>query len=199
MDKDIENRVIERASELFSRHGIKAITMDYIASDMGISKRTLYEMFTDKDSLLIKTIERGENLQKKEKETISQKYSNAFELNLELYKSTLHRLRRVNRNYLGDLKRYHPKVWALLEKNKEENMRERIQLTELGIEEGFIRPELNSEVLNLLLQAQFEVLLNSEVVVNGRYDFAEVFETIVMNYARGIATPKGLKLLEKCD
>ena len=56
MDANVKERVIKTAANLFVRHGIKAITMDYIAGQMGMSKRTLYENFKDKDSLLLSCI-----------------------------------------------------------------------------------------------------------------------------------------------
>lgn len=51
----LEQRIIAKASELFLLHGIKAVTMDFLATEMGISKRTLYERFKDKETLLRKT------------------------------------------------------------------------------------------------------------------------------------------------
>ena len=56
MDTELEQMIVKRASELFLMHGIKSITMDFIAGDVGISKRTLYEVFRDKDALLLKTL-----------------------------------------------------------------------------------------------------------------------------------------------
>ena len=56
MNKELRNRIIDKAAVLFTRHGIKSVTMDYIASQMGISKRTLYENFKDKDQLLLECI-----------------------------------------------------------------------------------------------------------------------------------------------
>lgn len=55
MNKELRNRIIDKAAVLFTRHGIKSVTMDYIASQMGISKRTLYENFKDKDQLLLES------------------------------------------------------------------------------------------------------------------------------------------------
>ncbi len=53
---ELKDRIIETASEAFTAHGIKSITMDDIAASLGISKRTLYEVFRDKESLLTQCI-----------------------------------------------------------------------------------------------------------------------------------------------
>lgn len=193
---DLEKRVIIRASELFVLRGIRVVTMDDVAMETGISKRTLYEIFKDKDGLLLKTVQHQEQVMAQEADELAKSCSNSFELNLKLYEKTLNRLRRVNPNYISDLQRYHPKVYTIYEKKKEENMRDNTRLTEQGMKEGYVRTELNSEILTLLLHTQLEVMASTGVF-NGKFTFAEVFETIVMNFARGVATPKGLALLEK--
>lgn len=67
MDAELELRIVKRASELFQKHGIRAVTMDFIATEIGISKRTLYEIFSDKDALLIRTLEYQEERNERER------------------------------------------------------------------------------------------------------------------------------------
>ena len=69
-------------------------------------------------------------------------------------------------------------------------------MTEEGIREGYVRPELNGRLLALILQAQFEILMNFEKIEEYNFSFSEVFETIVINFARGMATQKGLELVD---
>ena len=199
MDRDLKERIIKKASELFVLNGIRAVTMDYIASQMGISKRTLYEQFNDKDTLLLEVLKDTENRKLRESEEIAASCNNSLEIFLKVYRKFLQELRRTNRNYFRDLKRYHPNVASFFEARKAESIRNNIQLTEKGIAEGLIRPELNPEILSLLLQAQFEILVCSDIIDTNRFTFTEVFETIVMNYARGIVTSKGMKLIEEFE
>lgn len=195
MDAESEQRIIKRASELFLMHGIKSVTMDFIAGEVGMSKRTLYEIFGDKDTLLLKTLEYQEAQNNLERDKLAQKCTNSFELSLMEYRRVYEGIRNVNRNYLRDLQRYHPKVASFWEERRRASMEKMIKSTEKGIEEGYIRPELNSRILALLLRVQLEVMTGSEEIEKNHFSFADVFETIVMNYARGIATPKGLELI----
>lgn len=195
MDAESEQRIIKRASELFLMHGIKSVTMDFIAGEVGMSKRTLYEIFGDKDTLLLRTLEYQEAQNKLEMDKLAQKCTNSFELSLMEYKHVYEGIRNVNRNYLRDLQKYHPKVASFWEERRRVSMEKMIKSTEKGIQEGYIRPELNSRILALLLRVQLEVITSSEEIEKNRFSFADVFETIVMNYARGIATPKGLELI----
>ena len=197
MDAELELRIVKRASELFQKHGIRAVTMDFIATEIGISKRTLYEIFSDKDALLIRTLEYQEERKERERTELAKTCSSSFELCLKEYERTIRGIRRVNRNYMRDLQKYHPKVAVYFEKQRGDVRKRMIENTEKGMKEGYIRKDLNSRILALLLQAQLEVLLSSDVIESNHLSFLEVFETIVMNYARGIATPKGLALLEE--
>lgn len=197
MDVQLEQRVIRKASELFLSHGIKAITMDYIAREVGISKRTLYQLFADKDALLQRTLEYQEQQSETERKKLAAECSNSFEYGIMEYEYISRNLRNVNRNYIRDLQRYHPNVAVFLEKKRQATTERIVCNMEEGMREGYIRPELNSRILALLLRVQLEELMTSEEIEKNHYSFTEVFDTIVLSYARGIATPKGLRLLEE--
>ena len=197
MDANVKERVIKTAANLFVRHGIKAITMDYIAGQMGMSKRTLYENFKDKDSLLLSCIQYLDEEGKKEVEEIRKKSTNSIEFFLLVYQSELQKLRLANQNFFSDLKKYHPSVSAYYEADKEKSKENFILLLERGIYEGYIREDLNIEIITILLGAQLEMLIKSDSIDLNKYSFMEVFETIVMNFVRGIATSKGVAFIDE--
>ena len=118
------------------------------------------------------------------------------ELNLMEYKVISDSLRRINRNYIRDLQKYHPQIADYFTKKRETDMEKVVSVMEKSIQEGYIRAELNPRILALLLRVQLETLIYSEEIEKNHFSYPEVFETIVLNYARGIATPKGLKLIE---
>ncbi|CCZ81278.1 TetR family transcriptional regulator [Odoribacter laneus] len=192
----LEQRIIAKASELFLLHGIKAVTMDFLATEMGISKRTLYERFKDKETLLRKTLEYQDEKSRQEREKLARECTNPLELNLMEYKVISDSLRRINRNYIRDLQKYHPQIADYFTKKRETDMEKVVSVMEKSIQEGYIRAELNPRILALLLRVQLETLIYSEEIEKNHFSYPEVFETIVLNYARGIATPKGLKLIE---
>lgn len=192
----LEQRIIAKASELFLLHGIKAVTMDFLATEMGISKRTLYERFKDKETLLRKTLEYQDEKSRQEREKLARECTNPLELNLMEYKVISDSLRRINRNYIRDLQKYHPQIADYFTKKLETDMEKVVSVMEKSIQEGYIRAELNPRILALLLRVQLETLIYSEEIEKNHFSYPEVFETIVLNYARGIATPKGLKLIE---
>ena len=95
------------------------------------------------------------------------------------------------------MKKNHPAISSLFEKDKEERVRNAEQLMEQGKREGLIWPDLKIEIVLMLLGAQFEMLKNSEEFDTSRYSFIEIFETIFINFIRGIATTKGVAFIEE--
>lgn len=197
MNVSLKERVVAKASMLFMRNGIKSVTMDNIAGQMGISKRTLYENFRDKDELLMECFIYQSKEVQKEFEKIAVTCANSMELLLRIFFYTWRKLRNTNRNFYSDMKKYHPAISSLFEKDKEERVRNAEQLLEQGKREGLIRPDLKIEIVLMLLGAQFEMLKNSEEFDTSRYSFIEIFETIFINFIRGIATTKGVAFIEE--
>lgn len=194
MSTDLKQRIIETSFSLFLRHGIKSITMDYIASQAGISKRTLYETFKDKDELLLEclTWNRQEIAQMTLK--IASSAGNALEFLLETFMSSWARMRNVNRNYFSDMKRYHPNVAHMLNTDKVYQAQEMAAVIEQGKAEGVIRMDCRSDILSQLLATEFDFLFSLDEICTVKFTFMEAFEEIFKTYIRGIATPKGLEI-----
>lgn len=196
MELTVRDRVIREASTLFVLNGIKSVTMNTIAGKVGISKRTLYETFEDKDRLLIACIVHMGGEEDKRYMELARNCNNSIEILLVVYKEMLERIRYTNRNYFSDLKRYHPAVMEYFSSQKKHRNEDAIKLMEMGMQEGYFRADLKVEIVTLLLNAQFELLMNSDSMIAVRYSFMEIFETIFMNFVRGIATPAGLMLID---
>lgn len=170
--------------------------MDCIANKVGISKRTLYENFKDKEDLLIQCVDYIEEEGQESTRVLIGKCSNSMEILLVVYKEVLTKIRFTNRNYHSDLQRYHPNVLQRYDKRKEKDIQNMINLLNAGIEEGYIRKDLKTDIVPLLLDAQFELLTKTDNVITNRFSFSDVFETIFMNFIRGIATPRGLEYID---
>lgn len=197
MNVELKERVIAKASLLFVRNGIKSVTMDYIAAQMGISKRTLYENFKDKDELLLETIRYMNRQAEKETLAIAEKSVNSMDLLLRVYQHIGKKLRNTNRNYFTDVKRYHPKIAVLFEEERTERIKNAHILMKQGMAEGLIRPDLKIEIVSMLMIAQLDSLKNTDDLDISRFSFIDIFETMFMNFIRGIATPKGVAFIEE--
>jgi len=186
-------RIIAEAMKSFTTKGIKGVTMDDIASDLGISKRTLYETFTDKETLLLECVRQ----QEAEKEILSAKIlsesENVLEVILKFYKATIEVYHKVNIRFFEDIKKY-PKVNELLRQNGEKNRSNVIAFFMKGVDQGLFRDDINFEIVNILVREQVNFLLKAEIFRT--FSFIEVYESIVFTFLRGILTEKGQNILE---
>ena len=190
---ELKERIIATATEAFTTKGIKSITMDDIAAALGISKRTLYEVFVDKESLLkdcILTVqaERDRYLQE-----VYEQSHNVLEVILDVFQKSIEMFHKTNKRFFEDIKKY-PKVYNMMKERSESDSEKTMSFFMLGVEQGIFRSDVNFAIVNLLVREQFDVLLNTDVC--NEYSFIEVYESIMFTYIRGISTEKGAKVLE---
>ena len=190
---ELKERIIATATEAFTTKGIKSITMDDIAAALGISKRTLYEVFVDKESLLkdcILTVqaERDRYLQE-----VYEQSHNVLEVILAVFQMSIEMFHKTNKRFFEDIKKY-PKVYNMMKERSESDSEKTMSFFMLGVEQGIFRSDVNFAIVNLLVREQFDVLLNTDVC--NEYSFIEVYESIMFTYIRGISTEKGAKVLE---
>lgn len=190
--KTVREDVIRVASELFRENGIKSITMDDIAAKLSMSKRTLYEKFTDKESLLKECIlERHREMNEYIKGLDSS--MNVLEILLSCHLKALEDFRRTNTLFFQDLKKY-PNLIKLLRQNRNDESEGANVYYQMGIEQGLFRDDVNFEIMTLLFHEQLNVAFDEEGL--RKYSYEEIYEVILLSFIRGVCTEKGLKLLE---
>ncbi len=197
MNTELQERIIKHATRMFLSNGIKSVTMDMIASQLGISKRTLYENFKEKNELLLVCLEKAEEERNVRLKMYYNQRKNVIDLLLHVHEDILYFMRDASPAYFIDMERYYPKVYDRYAKEKETHKQAIVDLLREGIGEGVIRDDINMEVVATLLSLQFELLKNSDRIFNSRYTFTEIFETIFKSFIRGIATPEGVKYTDQ--
>lgn len=192
--QELKKRIVLAAMNAFTTKGIKGVTMDDVASDLGISKRTLYETFKDKEELLIECVK----LQEEEKEAFGAKAvaesSNVLEVILKFYKLSIDIYQKINIRFFEDIRKY-PKVNELIRQSREKNQCSVLAFFKNGVEQGIFRDDVNFEIVNILLREQMDFLHSAEIV--RAYSFFEVYESIVFIFLRGISTETGQKILDE--
>jgi AcrR family transcriptional regulator len=190
---ELRERIIQTAVEAFSTHGIKSITMDDIAASLGISKRTLYEVFSDKESLLeecILTEQRSTDVLIKQ---ILDTSSNVLEVILRCYQWTIEKFHATNKKFFEDIKKY-PKAYELVKRNHNRSSDDTVNFFKEGVKQGLFRSDVNFAIVNLLVRGQIDLLINSNICDD--YSFLEVYESIMFTFLRGISTEKGSRELD---
>ncbi len=193
----IKERIVLQASEMFIRSGIKAITMDDIANETGVSKRTIYEIFTDKNNLLKNCIDHMDTKFRQEKEVAGSEAKNIIDLIFSFIKIGVKAINIINPLFNSDLKKYHYQIWKETYRLSDEMHRTHIQsVIKQGVDEGVFRDNIDVEIVGMLLSEQLRIMSDEAIFPSVRFSKAVVFENIVINFFRGIATKKGLDLIE---
>lgn len=190
---ELRDKIIETATESFTTKGIKSITMDDIAASLGISKRTLYEVFRDKESLLAECILRDQQELNNFLTEVHANSKNVLEVILICYQRSIERFHRTNKQFFEDIKKY-PKVYNLMKNFRDKDSDSTIEFFKTGVRQGIFRGDVNFAIVNLLVREQLDLLMNTDICAE--YSFLEVYESIMFTYIRGISTEKGQKVLE---
>ena len=189
----LRERIVDVAVKSFSIHGIKSITMDDIAASLGISKRTLYEVFPDKETLLEECILK----EQQEADVFIQKVlktsSNVLEVLLKCYLRSIEKFHATNKRFFEDIKKY-PRAYELMKRDNNRSLDDIIRFFKEGVTQGIFRDDVNFAIINLLVREQLDLLMNTDLC--DRYSFLEVYESIMFTFLRGISTEKGASELE---
>lgn len=195
---EIRERITRKAADMFIIMGIKRVKMDTIAQKLNISKRTIYDNFINKDALIRATIDLAQKEQNNINNKIIHNSENIIEAVLSLLKNGSDLLAGINPQYYTDLKRLYPDIWKEnIEQSKEHSFKLILELLKRGKEEGIYRQEINEEIITLILTGQLYMLFEQKLFPAGKFSIVEVYENIIINMTRGVATNKGLELLEK--
>ena len=194
---ELRNRIIQEASILFFRNGIKSITMSDIANHMGISKRTLYEVFKDKEDLLEAAISLHTEQADAEKEKLLNESENVIDALMRIYAKNINETHTVNKSAIHDLKKYHPRLYNKIDWKEKDGENLFIPLFEKGVTQGLIRNDINFEILLWVLKAQFKMLMEGEFIPSDKYKLSEFIEAIIITFTRGVATPEGCKKVDE--
>jgi len=195
---DIREKIIAEAGKLFMTNGVKKIKMDTIAKKLMISKRTIYESFKNKDELIRETLDYEHRKHVDINNAIIERSDNIIEAVLLFLKTGSEILSQVNPDYFSDLKRLYPAIWkGKVQESKMYTFKLILGLLKKGKEQGIYLEDINEEIIALILIEQLFLISDQTVFPPSRYPITEVYENIIVSMTRGVATRRGLELLEK--
>jgi len=192
------DRILDGSLALFFQAGIKSVTMDDIAKHLAISKKTIYQFFTDKNELVVALVTRKIEEDKCQMEEIMAEDLNVIEQLLKMEQCAEEILSRANPILMHDMQKYHPGAWDVFQQFKSGIMIGMLEnLMNKGKEQGFIRPEINVKVLARMRVNQVEMGFNSNIFPIAEFSPWTVQSQLMDHFNYGICTLEGYKLLEK--
>ncbi|SKC56830.1 TetR/AcrR family transcriptional regulator [Ohtaekwangia koreensis] len=198
-DLNTREKILKGADGLFTKYGVRSISMDDIARHLSVSKKTLYQHFADKEDIVTLVCQAHLQESRNEFESIHASAENAIDELAKLSLCVRKNVEDVNPSLLFDLQKYYPKAWAVWLEFKRMCIYDSVKRNlEQGIAEGFYRTEINAEILSIVRMALIEIAFDDKTFSQDKFKMAEVQMQIFDQFVYGIVTEKGRKLYQKC-
>lgn len=194
---ELRERITEEATERFFKYGIRNITMDEIAVSLGISKRTLYEIFKDKTELVKVCLENLSQTHDKKNQEVIAASENVIESMFTFMKEGVKWINAINPVFFMDMQKYYPQISKTLQKENEEKAYNlTYKMLRKGINEGLFRKDIDVAIVSKLFHEQMNLLADENIFPRDQYNHSDVFQNLVINFVRGISTKKGIELID---
>ena len=192
-DNEIKERILKKAEEMFTQFGFSRVTMEEIAADLGMSKKTLYKFFPGKEQLLKEMV----STKKCELEDYVLKLWGNENLSfLEKLKILMNYISQNNSAFRGplahDLQKNFPAIWDEITESRRTHSLEKFSLLiKEGIEKGVFRNDIDQQILFLIFMSALQGALNPEALVELPVSGTQVLEAIVKVFLEGVFTEEG--------
>ncbi|MCE3258961.1 MAG: hypothetical protein K0S12_602 [Bacteroidetes bacterium] len=195
---EIKDKILKGAEELFFRYGIKNITMDEIARHLGISKKTIYQYFKDKDemvhSLMIQKIEEDKIIFTKTHEESENVVVEMF----SVMKNIREILNNVNPILFHELHKFYPATWKVYDNFKNGFVLDNIEKSLLkGQQQGLVRTDINIKILSRMRLENLDMGFFGRAFPIDKFNMLEVQLAMTEHFLYGVCTLKGHKLINK--
>lgn len=191
--KPQKEQVIRQANRLFAERGIRAVRMDDVATSLTMSKRTLYEMFRDKEELLLECVRFREEEKLAYMRSVSEKAENVLEIIIHFYHHGLAHIGPASSDIIEEIKKY-SSVCEYIFLRREENTIKAQGFYRTGVEQGIFRTDINFEIFHTLMGMAMDGFFNSRFLE--AWPLTEVFETMLRVNIRGICTEEGARMFD---
>lgn len=191
--QSLKDRILETAMSLFVRKGIRAVKMDDIANMLSISKRTLYEVYSDKEHLLYEGIKMYQDRRHEQMKEFAARSSNVMDVILQAYKLNMESFKETVPVFFDDLEKY-PAIQEYFEKEKKNIRTQFVDFLRRGIEERYFRDGINLELIAHMFDAQGKYVMSAQLYRH--YPMDEIWQNLVLVSLRGICTAEGVKVLD---
>jgi len=180
------------------KYGIRSVSMDDIANHLGMSKKTLYQYYADKDELVDAVVEGHISMIQKDCVTCRQDAKDAVHEIFITMERIMEEFSNMNPMLLYDLEKFHFKAYQKFREHKNKFLAQIIrQNIEWGIKDDLYRPGINVDVMCKFRLESMMIPFNVSLFPPGRYNLAALSEIIIEHFVYGLATIKGHKMIQK--
>lgn len=196
MNPEAYESLVDAIGDIMLTKGLKATTMDSIASALQISKRTLYEIFNSKTEMVISVMEAAHKKHTKNLKRIFESSGNVMEGILRGFLYHRDEMSRANVDFFRDMDYFFSEARKHSSENKKKFLENYVKVLNQGADEGYFRKNINYMLLCRLLWIQMESLKRMEEFFPSDITLLEAYDSICISFLRSIATPIGMQMLD---
>ncbi len=197
-DLDTKQRIKKAAHDLVMQYSIRSVSMDDIAANLGMSKKTIYQYFKDKDELVEAVVDEVIDTNQCSCDDDRDKAENAVHEIFLVMEMMVQMFKTMNPSILFDMQKYHPAAFRKFQKHRNEYLYNVCTQNLLrGIKEELYRPEIEVDILARYRVETMFIPFNPEFQRNLKHSLLEIEEEIIIHFLFGLVTLKGYKLVLK--
>ncbi|MGB0914780.1 MAG: TetR/AcrR family transcriptional regulator [Crocinitomicaceae bacterium] len=190
--------ILERASAVYMKFGIKSVTMDDLARELSISKKTIYKYFNDKNDLVKSIIEMKVEMDSAICTNTAMQSDNAIDELIQVSQLVIEQFNNFNPSVFFDIKKFHKEAWHIIEQHKHSFVQNMIKENiERGIKEKIYRENLNSTISAKLYVASSDAAMNSDIFPWPEFKFQDIFMEMISLHINGMANDTGRAYLKQ--
>lgn len=194
----MKKTILEKSGEVFLKYGFKTATMDDIANELGISKKTIYKYFKNKEQLVDESVLLFHNNIHNSILCICNKGYNAIEENFEVKIMFKDIFKNLNESPVFQLQKYYPKTYAKIMSSEFDMFKDCIsENIKKGIKEGLYRNNINESVISRFYFSLVFSVYDTTLFAQQNKTLNQLELEALEYHTRAIATDKGIKILEK--
>jgi AcrR family transcriptional regulator len=193
--QDLKDKIVRVAMNEFKSRGVRDVKMDDIANALSISKRTLYEVFDNKEELLICGIKLDEERRKEMMTSFVVKNNpGVMDVILKFYHAQMEAISSINPVFFSDISKY-DRVRAYLQELHTGRQESALEFFRRGVGEGYFRADVDYVIVSRMSNATINYVMESQMYKE--YDLKYIFRNIVLVFLRGFCTLKGQEIIDK--
>lgn len=190
-------KILEKSENLFIRYGTRSVTMDDIAQELGVSKKTLYQNVASKTDLISRIMLSHFERQKREICDISTQSEDAIDEMFRLTKYAVQQLHKLSPKLLYDLQKYDRLIWLSLQKNYLAHGQKTIgENIKRGQKQGVYRADINIDIMTKFYMKNIFLLVDEDIFPLNDFDKESLFIEYIKYHIHGIASKKGIRDLK---
>lgn len=192
--QELKERILITAIDLFHKRGIRCVKMDDIANELKISKRTLYEIYSNKEELLFEVVRHDKQREKRRLDEIAKTGLNVINIIIEICRFRIEEFSQINPLFFEEIHKY-PELLAYVRRLHDERETDAHAFIQRGIDEGLFLPDVNYEIVRTLTVASQQAIMNQYLYK--KYDVKELAYVGILFFIRAYCTLKGVKMLDE--